>query len=119
MKIATLVRIALAVVLLSALGWHVLPLAVWQLHVAPGLRTQPTAGKLRVETVREMADSPPDWRKIELGNVSLLVPTDIELPASCESGRANCFASGDGRAVNVFAEGYLEPYEEMVNLRAP
>lgn len=119
MTLASIARISVLVVLLAAAGWHLLPLAAWQLQVAPGLREHPQAANLRVEMVRGIEASPADWQKLQLGNVSFRVPGDIERPEGCTSGEANCFVSGDARTLNVFAQDHLESYEEIINLRAP
>jgi hypothetical protein len=96
-----------------------MPVAVWHLYVAPGLRSEENAERLRVETVREFPAPPADWQRHRLGNLSMMSPPMEVIPPECSSGKEICFLEFEGGTISLFQEGYLEPYREMVNFRAP
>lgn len=73
---------------------------------------------MRVETIR-IEPVPHEWQRLQLGNVSLLVPADLRIPEECETGLENCHVTGHARTLNLFAQGHLESYADVVNLRAP
>jgi len=112
-------RIAALVVAVGLLTWHVMPVAVWHLMLSEELRAAENASKLRVETRREFPAPPPDWQRLQVGALSFRLPPVRHIPPECTVGIDNCFLEVEGGTVNVFVEGHLEPYGEMVNFRAP
>ncbi len=112
-------RIAFGVVGLSAVVWHLLPLAVWVLRVAPEVTDGVHAQAVRVETVHEFPAPPADWARVEVGDLVFHAPLAEPVPETCATGVGHCFLQLEGGTLNVSAEGHLEPYDEIVNFRAP
>jgi hypothetical protein len=110
---------AALVALVAAPGWYLLPVAVWHLYLAQGLRSAENAERLRVETVREFPAPPADWQRLRLGNLSMMSPPIEVIPPECGSGKDICFLEFEAGTISLFQEGYLEPYREMINFRAP
>lgn len=119
MKPIRWLRVALGVVVLSALVWHVLPVVVWHLRVARELEGGVHADAVRVETLRSFPSAPGAWQRVEVGNVVFDAPLAEPAPEACAADRGHCFLQLEGGTLNVFMRGHLEPYEQMVNFRAP
>jgi hypothetical protein len=106
------------VAVVAAIGWQLLPLAVWQLRVGPQLRDLPDAPRLRVETLEAFEAPPADWSLQQLGDLRIAMPPGFALPEDCAPDAA-CRISVAGRHLQIFDSSHLEPYRDMINLRAP
>lgn len=104
---------------------HASPLIAWHLGVARSLRSAPDAHRLRSPSLETFPEVPSDWEGWTVGDLRFALPAGARQARGCETPDSACFIRipGDGQraaaSLSVFPLGHEEPYQEMLDFRAP
>jgi hypothetical protein len=108
-----------------ALVAHAAPLLTWHLGLARSLRDEPAGHRLRSPSLEAFPDVPADWEPWQVGALRFALPPGGRRSRGCALAADGCFIqiSGSGSresaSLSVFPAGHQEPYQEMLDFRAP
>lgn len=104
---------------------HFAPLLVWYGGLADSLRREPAAHRLRSRSLEAFPPAPADWQPWQKGVLRFALPGGAREVRGCDGSGAACYIVLPARSeraeasVSVLPPGHEEPYEEMLDFRAP
>jgi hypothetical protein len=105
--------------LLVGVAWHVSPLVIWHLRVAPELARAPHPERLSAERRSSLPEVPADWPVLEVSNLSLRAPIAADQRHACARCAERCVLKLRGGTLAVFGEPPPESYGEVIDRFAP
>jgi hypothetical protein len=111
--------VALGVVAGTALVAQLSPLLAWHAGVARLLSEKTAAHRLRSPIANVFPAVPAAWQLQQVGELTLALPPGGRLARGCAIPAEGCFIEWEEASLSVLPSGEIEPYEEMLDFRAP